>query len=166
MTPLADSTRDLRYATRSLARTPSFNVVAVAVLALEPMTFNLSGDGGEPERLAGLRSSPNLLATIGLAPIVGRTFTAEDVEGKPVVVSEGHWLRRLGGDPAAVGRTITLDGSPHLVVGVVPRDFHFPNDEVDVFAAQLEGDFPNTGRGTPASIVALACCCSSRGWRR
>ncbi|HVJ29176.1 MAG TPA: ABC transporter permease, partial [Gammaproteobacteria bacterium] len=37
------------------------------------------------------------------------------------------------GDPAAVGRTITLDGSPHLVVGVVPRDFRFPNGEVDVF---------------------------------
>ena len=40
-----------------------------------------------------------------------------------VVVSEGFWLRRFGGDPAAVGRTITLDGAPHVVVGVVPRDF-------------------------------------------
>ncbi|RPI61081.1 MAG: FtsX-like permease family protein, partial [Lysobacterales bacterium] len=115
--------------------------------------------------------------------------------GEPVVVTEGFWLRRLGGDPAAVGRTITLDGSPHVVVGVVPRDFRFPNGEVDVFvptvwspdtlaratsyvwwvvaklrdgvsveaaaaelnsvAAQLERDFPNTGRGTPAGIVPL-----------
>jgi predicted permease len=66
-------------------------------------------------------------------PILGRTFTAEDGADEPVVVSEGFWLRRLGGDPAAVGRTITLDGSPHLVVGVVPRDFRFPNGEVDVF---------------------------------
>jgi predicted permease len=163
--------------------------------ALEPMSFNLSGDGGEPERLAGVRASPNLFATIGLMPILGRTFTAEDVEGGAVVVTEGFWLRRLGGDPAAVGRTITLDGSPHLVVGVVPRDFRFPSGEVDVFvptvwpqdllaratsyvwwavaklrdgvsvraaaaelnsvAAQLERDFPNTGRGTAASIMRL-----------
>ena len=58
----------------------------------------------------------------------------DDGTGEPVaVVSEGFWLRRLGGDPAAVGRTITLDGSPHLVVGVVPRDFRFPAGEVDVF---------------------------------
>src|SRR5262245_38707157 len=101
--------------------------------ALESVTFNLTGDGGEPERLAGVRASPNLFATIGLMPILGRTFTPEDGADEPVVISEGFWLRRLGGDPAAVGRTITLDGSPHLVVGVVPRDFRFPNGEVDVF---------------------------------
>ena len=40
-----------------------------------------------------------------------------------VAVSKGFWLRRLRGDPAAVGCTTTLDGSPHLVVGLVPRDF-------------------------------------------
>jgi hypothetical protein len=50
-----------------------------------------------------------------------------------VVVSERFWLRRLAGDPAAVGRTIALNGSPHLVVGVVPRDFRFPRGDVDVF---------------------------------
>ena len=197
---LGDLVRDFRYAARSLARSPGFTVVAVAVLALgigatsaifslvsavwlkplpfadaerivtlwvdltrvggpetvniapanfvdwqershsfesmsalEPMDFNLTGDGGEPERLAGLRASPNLFETIGLMPILGRTFTADDDANDPVVISEGFWLRRLGGDPAAVGRTITLDGSPHLVVGVVPRDFRFPNGEVDVF---------------------------------
>ena len=197
---LGDLVRDFRYAGRSLARTPSFTIVAVVVLALgigatsaifslvsavwlkplpfadaerivalwidltriggpnnvnlapgifvdwqersksfesmsaiETADFNLTGDGGEPERLAGVRASPNLFATIGLMPILGRTFTSDDGAAEPVVVSEGFWLRRLGGDPAAVGRTITLDGSPHLVVGVVPRDFRFPNGEVDVF---------------------------------
>src|SRR5690349_12697568 len=200
MSVLGDLVRDFRYAARSLARSPGFTVVAVAVLALgigatsaifslvsavwlkplpfadaerivalwvdltriggannvnlaprvfadwqersrsfesmsalEVADFNLTGDGGEPERLAGVRVSPNLFATIGLMPILGRTFTADDGDDEPVVVSEGFWFRRLGGDPAAVGRTITLDGSPHLVVGVVPRDFRFPNGEVDVF---------------------------------
>jgi putative ABC transport system permease protein len=201
MTFLADLARDVRYAARSLARSPGFTVVAVAVLALGigatsaifslvsavwlkplpfadenrlvtlwadltpiggpprveiapanyvdwqaraqsfesmtpvvPASFNLTGDGGEPERLAGVRTASSLFATLGLAPLLGRTFLPDDGSGEPVaVVSEGFWLRRLGGDPAAVGRTITLDGSPHLVVGVVPRDFRFPSGEIDVF---------------------------------
>jgi hypothetical protein len=60
-----------------------------------------------------------------------RTPSSTVVAG--AAVSEGLWLRRLGGDPAAVGRTIVLNGSPHLVVGVVPRDFHFSIGEVAVF---------------------------------
>src|SRR5262245_36181144 len=202
MTMLGDLVRDFRYAARSLARSPGFTVVAVAVLALgigatsaifslasavwlEPLPFadaersrplwadftrlggppqvniapkhyadwqqraqsfesmapievgsyNLTGDGGDPERLVGVRTTSNLFATIGLMPMLGRTFDADDGASESVVVSEGFWLRRLGGDPAAVGRTITLDGSPHLVVGVVPRDFRFPSGDVDVFIA-------------------------------
>jgi putative ABC transport system permease protein len=111
------------------ARAQSFE----SMTAIEPVSFNLTGDGREPERISGVRASPSLFATIGLAPLLGRTFAADDGDGEPVVVSEGFWLRRLGGDPASVGRTITLDGSPHLVVGVVSRDFRFPNGEVDVF---------------------------------
>jgi putative ABC transport system permease protein len=201
MTVLTDLGRDFRYAGRSLARSPAFTVVAVAVLALGigatsaifslvsavwlkplpfadedrlvtlwadftalggptrveiapanyadwqaraqsfesmapivPSSFNLTGDGGEPERLAGVRTASSLFATIGLAPLLGRTFVPDDGTGEPVaVVSEGFWFRRLSGDPAAVGRTITLDGSPHTVVGVVPRDFRFPTGEIDVF---------------------------------
>jgi putative ABC transport system permease protein len=101
---------------------------------LHVASFNLTGDGGEPERLAAVRTSPNLFATLGLMPLVGRTFVPDDGAGEPVVVvSEGFWFRRLGGDPAAVGRTITLDGAPHLVVGVVPSDFRFPGGDIDVF---------------------------------
>ena len=121
MTMLADLVLDFRHAGRSLARTPRFTVVAAVVVSV-----NLTGDGGEPERLAGVRTASSMFATIGLAPMLRRTFVPEDGTGEPVVVSEGFWLRRLGGDPAAVGRTITLDGSPHTVVGVVPRDFRFP----------------------------------------
>ena len=204
MSVLGDLVRDFRYAARSLARSPGFTVVAVAVLALgigatsaifslvsavwlkplpfadaerivslwstsrrsadrrasrsrppttsigkqraqsfesmtpiETASFNLTGHGGEPERLSGIRTTSNLFATIGLAPMLGRTFVSDDGAGEPVVVSEGFWLRRLGGDPAAVGRTITLDGTPHLVVGVVPRDFRFPSGEIDVFVATV-----------------------------
>src|SRR5262245_9639654 len=201
MTMLADLPRDFRYAARSLARTPGFTVVAVAVLALGigatsailslvsavwlkplpfanedrlvslwvdlsslggparleatpsnydawrrraqsfeeiapvvPSSMNLTG-GGEPERLAVVRSTTNLFATIGLAPILGRTFAPDDDAGEAVVISERFWLRRLGGDPGVVGRTITLDGSAHVVIGIVPPDFRFPYGEKDVFIA-------------------------------
>jgi putative ABC transport system permease protein len=102
-------------------RARSFEEMAPVVGA----SVNLTG-GGEPERLLAVRSTPNFFETIGMAPIIGRTFVPDDGASEAVVVSERFWLRRLGGDPEAVGRTITLDGSPRLVVGVVPADFRFP----------------------------------------
>jgi predicted permease len=111
------------------ARAQSFESMA----PIEVAFLSLTGDGGEPERLAALRTTSNLFTTLGLMPLVGRTFVPGDEAGEPVVVvSEGFWLRRMGGDPAAVGSRITLDGLSHLVVGVVPRDFRFPG-ESDVF---------------------------------
>jgi putative ABC transport system permease protein len=114
-------------------RAQSFEEVAL----IESAGVNLTGDGGEPERLFGLRATPNLFATIGLAPLLGRTFEPDDGVAEAVVVSEGFWLRRLGGDPAAVGRTIILNGAAHTVVGVVPRDFRFPYSEQSVFIATV-----------------------------
>src|SRR5687767_1397009 len=72
---------------------------------IEPGTLNLTGDGGEPERLTVIRTSESLFDTIGLPPLLGRTFAPGDAADNAVVVSEGFWLRRLNGDPAAVGRT-------------------------------------------------------------
>jgi putative ABC transport system permease protein len=115
-------------------RAQSFESMAPVV----PLNVNLTGDG-EPERLAAVRTTSNLFTTIGLAPILGRTFVVDDARSEAVVVTDGFWLRRLGGDPAAIGRTIVLDGAPHTIVGVVPRDFRFPAGEKDVFIAT---DFP------------------------
>jgi putative ABC transport system permease protein len=116
-------------------RAQSFEEMALVL----PARVNLTGADGEPERLEALRTTPNLFATIGLAPLLGRTFAPDEgAGGEPaVVVSERFWLRRLGGDPAAVGRTITLDGSSHVVVGVVPADFRFPRGDVDIFLATV-----------------------------
>jgi predicted permease len=111
-------------------RATSFEEMAAVV----PSSVNLTGNG-EPERLAAVRTTPNLFATIGLAPIVGRTFQSDDGANEAVVISERFWVRRFGSDPAIIGRTITLDGTPHPVVGVVPPDFRFPYGEKDVFIA-------------------------------
>jgi putative ABC transport system permease protein len=80
----------------------------------------------QPERLDGQRVSASYFQVLGVSPILGRLFAASDdrVNGPNViVVSDALWQRRFGGDPTIIGRQITLDGSSHLVVGVMPRDF-------------------------------------------
>ncbi len=72
----------------------------------------------------GLEVTPDFFQTLGVRPFLGRTLNQSDVGGPPtVVLSHGFWLRYLGGSPAAVGTSVTLSDVPHLVVGVMPRDF-------------------------------------------
>src|SRR5262245_10622252 len=103
--------------------------------------FNLTGSG-EPERLRGARVSANLFATLGILPILGRTFLPEEEGNKPVVVlSHGLWQRRFAADPSIIGRIITLDDSPRTVVGVMPRGFLFPvKSEVWIPFAPVPGE--------------------------
>ena len=78
---------------------------------------------GEPDGVITLRGSASLLPMLGLSPTIGRHFTHdEDSEGGPatVILSEGFWRTRFGGDHSALGRTVTIDGVPHTIVGVTP----------------------------------------------
>jgi predicted permease len=95
--------------------------------AFAERSFNLTGVG-EPERLDGRRVSANLFAMLGVKPIVGRTFVPqEDQPGtKVVLLNEGLWKRRFGGDPAVVGRAVNLNGEPYTVVGVLPQTVRLP----------------------------------------
>src|SRR6185295_2685837 len=89
--------------------------------------YELSGTG-DPERITGVRVSAAVFPILGVPPAVGRTFVeSDDQPGQDVaVLSHGLWQRRFGGDPRAVGRTITLDRRPYTVVGVMPAAFQFP----------------------------------------
>jgi putative ABC transport system permease protein len=96
---------------------------------------NLTG-AGTPERFFAVQVTPNLFPTLGVAPLVGRGFAAP--EGAPgrtavTILSYGLWQRRFGADRGIVGQTIRLDGKPHLVVGVMPRDFQFPRQDVQLW---------------------------------
>ncbi|HYP28839.1 MAG TPA: ABC transporter permease [Blastocatellia bacterium] len=87
--------------------------------------FNLTGDG-EPEEITGQWSSPNFFSILGVEPIKGRHFTAEDArsEGEfAIVISHGIWQRRFGGDPEIIGKKIALSQRPATVIGVLPADF-------------------------------------------
>jgi predicted permease len=92
-------------------------------------TFNLTGSAN-PERLEGLRASAGFFPALGMAPALGRTFTAEeDHPGHEfeVVLSHGLWKSRFGGDTGIVGRVVHLNGYPYTVIGVMPQDFIFPD---------------------------------------
>ncbi len=102
----------------------SFSDVAIA----EPYTMTLTGYG-EAEQISGGRASANLFEVLGIVPEMGRTFLPqEDTPGNDHVVTLTHsfWRDRFHGDPAMVGRSITLNGTTYQVVGVLPASFHFP----------------------------------------
>lgn len=78
-----------------------------------------------PEELSGRAVTPDLLRALGYEPAAGRGFTEPEASGDRadvVMISHGLWGRRWGYDPGAVGATLLLDGEPHTVVGVLPRD--------------------------------------------
>ncbi|HVQ31833.1 MAG TPA: ABC transporter permease [Vicinamibacteria bacterium] len=96
--------------------------------------FTLTGQGGEPEQVQGVRAAHDFLPLLGLTPALGRGFAAD--EDRPggadvVLLSHGLWQRRFGGAADVVGRTIDLDGHPHTVIGVMPRTAsQFPMNQV------------------------------------
>ncbi|HET7623308.1 MAG TPA: ABC transporter permease [Gemmatimonadaceae bacterium] len=95
--------------------------------AAEYWTPNATG-AEEPEKLWALHVTPSIFPTLGIAPLLGRTFLAEEGERgaeHEVVLGYSFWQRRFGGDPRIVGGSITLDGAQYTVVGVMPRDFKF-----------------------------------------
>jgi putative ABC transport system permease protein len=89
-------------------------------------SWNPPGPNGEPERISGLRVSANFFHTLGVAPIVGRDFRAQEDtpdRWRVVVLSHGLWQRRFGADPAVVGRVISMNDQPFTIVGVMPASF-------------------------------------------
>ena len=106
-----------------------------AALGNAPQNFNLVGSG-EPERLLAGRLSSNLLPVLRVMPALGRGFTAQEEQSgsdRVVLLGDGLWRRRFGGDPAIVGRTINLSGTLYEVVGVMGPDFQFPGREHELW---------------------------------
>lgn len=95
--------------------------------------FNLSGKE-YPEQITAVQASGNLFDVLGVAPRMGRGLTVQDEKSreKVVVVSYALWQQHLGGDPAAIGRSIELTDELYTVVGVMAPEFRFPADDPDV----------------------------------
>jgi predicted permease len=87
--------------------------------------FNLTGVG-EPERVQASTASSDLFSLLGVRAVVGRTFQPEeDKTGSAAVIllSYHYWQRRFGGDAGVVGRSVSLDGRPYTIVGVLPASY-------------------------------------------
>jgi predicted permease len=81
----------------------------------------------EPRRVELIATSPDLLPMLGVRPVAGRFFAADDtLSGQAIILSYGLWQTQFGGDQGIVGKFVRLDGVPHAVVGVMPPVFRFP----------------------------------------
>ncbi|HKG90594.1 MAG TPA: ADOP family duplicated permease [Gemmatimonadaceae bacterium] len=102
-------------------------------------------DHGEPRPLNAARASASFFSTMRVQPTLGRAFSAGEEGPSPapvVVISHGLWTSSFGGDPGVVGRTMSLNGAPHTVIGVMPEGFEQPTP-TDVW---LPFDIPATQR--------------------
>ncbi len=98
------------------------------VMATGFARFSLS-TGGEARVIPGLYVNASFLDTLGVTPVIGRNFTADDdrrgggPDGPVAILNYGFWRREYGGDRSVVGRTIALDGHSFTVIGITPQDF-------------------------------------------
>jgi putative ABC transport system permease protein len=104
------------------AQTRSFETLA----ALQNIDRTLTDRGGTPQRLDGVAVSHDMLSMLGIAPMRGRAFDRRDdvPEAAPVVIiGEALWRSRYGGSDSVLGTVITLDGTPHEIIGVMPARY-------------------------------------------
>jgi putative ABC transport system permease protein len=91
---------------------------------------------GEPVKLNGSDVSANTLPILGVPPAMGRLFTADDdsdAAASAIVISDGVWRNTFGADPAIIGRKVSLDNYPTVVIGVMPPSFQFPSRTTDIW---------------------------------
>jgi predicted permease len=115
-----------------------FEVVAIAIGG----NYNLTGKG-DPERVGTIRVSSNLLPMLGQSTALGRVFVAdEDSPGKAAtaVLSHGMWVRHYGSDPHIIGKSITLNGMPYEVVGIMPHSFSLPREVLPTLDGAEQAD--------------------------
>jgi putative ABC transport system permease protein len=108
---------------------------------MNPWGLDYTG-GGEPETWQSALVSKGFFEILGVKPFLGRTFLPEEFqEGKNhvVVLSYGLWQRKFGGDRSVVGQTLSLDGEPTTIIGVMPSEFrlHFDAPDKEAFQPQV-----------------------------
>jgi predicted permease len=103
------------------------------VAAYNTSQFNFTGKG-DPREIQGAYATSDLFSVLGVGAALGRTFSDDEARAPYVVLSHALWVSVFGGDPAVLGRSITLDGAPYTVIGVMPAWFQFPNDDVQLWA--------------------------------
>jgi predicted permease len=115
-----------------------FEQVAIAIGG----NYNLTGER-EPERVGVTRVSSNLLPMLGVSAERGRLFVpGEDLPGAAAtaVLTDGMWARRYGRDPGMIGKSITINGQPYEVVGILPQRFALPREVLPLLDGTEQAD--------------------------
>ncbi len=120
--------------------------------------FNMTGTG-DPQRITGVRVSTDFFDVMGVAPVIGRAFTPQDVGGsRGVLISDRLWRQQFGADSAILGRVLSLNSAPATILGVLPAWFQFPAEgdlppglgfsgDVDIWAADVLSPAQQVFRG-------------------
>jgi putative ABC transport system permease protein len=122
--------RQVRYATLEAWRERAGSLAALEGADGTHLTLT---ELGAAERVHITAVTPGFLPLLGVAPVLGRMFEANDLSQPVIILTDAFWRAKLAADPAAIGRPIVLGGRPHTIVGVLPKHFVFPLDQVDVF---------------------------------
>jgi len=115
---------------RELRDDPVFSSIATYMAPSDGFSLVV---GNRAERVFGTAVGAGFFTTLGIRPLLGSVFRpGDDAQGAPaqVILSYGFWQDRLGGDPAIVGKQLTIQGSPVTVTGVMPPNVWFPRSEV------------------------------------
>ena len=121
--------------------------------------LNLTEKGAEPERVSGATVEPSFFTVLRLRPALGRVLQPADGEpGAPkvAVLTEGLWRRRYGGDPAVLGRAVTLNGEPYTVVGVVPGGEIYPSSTDLYYPLSVKHEVSNAPSRGARWLIAFA----------
>ena len=128
--------------------------------SLELMTAFLSGStvnvtiDGTPQRYQGAYTTETFMRVLGVAPIMGRDFTAADNQPgaeKVAIIGYGIWQNAFGGAPDVVGRVVRINGTPATIVGIMEQGFEFPTNEA--LWIPLYSEFPPRPRHDPQAVA-------------
>lgn len=126
----ASAPRAVRYATLDAWRERAGSLAALEASDGTHLTLT---ELGAAERVHVTDVTPGFLPLLGVAPARGRMFEANDLSQPVVILTHAFWRSKLAADPGAIGRQIVLGGRAHTIVGVMPEQFVFPLDQVDVW---------------------------------
>jgi putative ABC transport system permease protein len=152
--PYTDADRIASVSMNYAPRDSSFSTMCVRDYLLwkennrafeEPVLFrtqrmDIGRSHGVPEQLQGALVTAGFFSTLGVAPLIGRTFVKGEDQpsaGSMTVLSEGMWRRRFGGSLSVLGETILMNGVPSTVIGVMPGVFQLPRPEIEVWTNLL-----------------------------